>query len=481
MPGFKNILTALTKNKPAVPAKTNMLTKDDAAAMLNMSREALDAFEASYQKEILSQAPDTSNLFDINAKQAGEIHTAMTSGQITDAANAVIKNIINELLEQTQIMEYDGENLNIKQFDAKTPVPKTSLDDVKNLPAEIQPQLTGIYAKRDIDESTAMTLLYNYKRWKEAKSPDDKKIWYHMFRQGLDILDLDPITYEILSTNPTSIGNWFPGLVHAVQNQDFFKIPKTKIMKVPLTLLQLTRQDYGALTPSTIKILNEFCFKAFELDETQDYFIKTGTYSSKFDFRNAHVQGAKEVRELGQYLLFIHFQALQMASPLSKPCIYGVSTTNEWVVREYIQNSQNLPEIYKGLPLRTEYRIFVDFNDNTIIGTNPYWDPDVMLQRFGHEPDADSPHQVHDYIIYKSQAGRLMDEYNANIENIKAKLQPMLIDFGLTGQWSVDIMQDGNDFYIIDMATAETSALNNCIPRNLLKHREENWMPKLDK
>ena len=43
--------------------------------------------------------------------------------------------------------------------------------------------------------------------------------------------------------------------------------------------------------------------------EDKEYFIKTGTYSSKFDFRNARVSGPKEVRELGEYLLFIHFHA----------------------------------------------------------------------------------------------------------------------------------------------------------------------------
>ena len=64
------------------------------------------------------------------------------------------------------------------------------------------------------------------------------------------------------------------------------------------------------LTPATLRIVDEFCYKAFELDPQKEYFIKTGTYSSKFDFRNAHVVGEREVNELGEYLLFIHYQAL---------------------------------------------------------------------------------------------------------------------------------------------------------------------------
>ena len=49
-----------------------------------------------------------------------------------------------------------------------------------------------------------------------------------------------------------------------------------------------------------------------------------------------------------------------MAGPLSFPCIYGVSTTNEWVVREFIPDKEGNPCIYHGLPLHTEYRVFVD-------------------------------------------------------------------------------------------------------------------------
>ena len=57
-------------------------------------------------------------------------------------------------------------------------------------------------------------------------------------------------------------------------------------------------------TRATLDIVDEFCRQVFSLDETKEYFIKNGVYSSKYDFRNAHVKGAKEVRELGEYLLF---------------------------------------------------------------------------------------------------------------------------------------------------------------------------------
>lgn len=38
-------------------------------------------------------------------------------------------------------------------------------------------------------------------------------------------------------------------------------------------------------------------------------------------------------------------------------------------------------------------------------------------------------------------------------------------------------MQNGDDFYIIDMALTATSALNECVPAGLLKQLKENWLP----
>ena len=302
---------------------------------------------------------------------------------------------------------------------------------------------------------------------------------YHMFRQGLDILDLDPITYEIIGMNRNSIGYWFPTLKKASEKQNFFQIPATKIVKVPLPLLQLTRCDYMSLTPTTIDIVNRWAYEAFELDENKTYFIKTGTYSSKYDFRNAKVTTPKEVRELGSYLLFIHFQALMMASTLASTCFYGVSTTNEWCVREYIEDKENNPCIYHGMPLHTEYRVFIDCDTDEVLGISSYWRPDIMKQRFSQGSDADTADMKHDYIIYQMHEEILMSRYNENKEIVVNKVKKILPDINLTGQWSLDIMQNGNDFWLIDMATADRSALNDCVPKGKLKAASENWIPNL--
>lgn len=468
-----NLSNIFNKNREAAA-----MAKAELAAFLKITPEALKAFENAYAMYSINTNKDGNDQFYMNAKQATALnHNRMDENAAFDAD--LEDRIVKELLCRTVIYSYDGikaEVINFSEMEDEKPV---TASEILNLPAECRPQLSGNLVQKDINEDSASILLMQYKNYLEEKSPEKKQYWYSLFRQGLDILDLDPVTYEILGMNLNSIGNWFPPLVDAVKKQDFFLLPKTKIMKVPLSLLQQTRMDYTLLTPATLRIVDHFCMQAFSLDEEQEYFIKTGTYSSKFDFRNTHIKGAKEVRELGEYLLFIQFQAQQMAGPLNNPCIYGMSTTNEWVVREFIQDKENNPCIYEGMPLHTEYRVFVDFDTDEILGINPYWDPDIMKQRFGHERDADSPHQIHDYVIYQMHEQMLMERYDKNKNLVLKKLAEMVPMLELSGQWSVDVMQNGEDFYIIDMALACNSAMNHCVPKEKLKQVEENWIPQL--
>ena len=58
-------------------------------------------------------------------------------------------------------------------------------------------------------------------------------------------------------------------------------------------------------------------------------------------------------------------------------------------------------------------------------------------------------------------------------------MQQIVHDTDLPGQWSIDVMQNGDDFYIIDMATAYTSALADCVPAWKIRKQEEHWLPEL--
>jgi hypothetical protein len=97
-----------------------------------------------------------------------------------------------------------------------------------------------------------------------------------------------------------------------------------------------------------------------------------------------------------------------------------------------------------------------------------------MKKRFGEERDM---HDVHDYVVYEKHKKTLMNRYNYHVDNVKEHVRTMLKDLNLSGQWSIDIMQNGDDFWIIDMALAKDSALVDCMSKNLLRPVEENWLP----
>lgn len=427
------------------------LSKEEIAGFLKTDSETLQRFEDSYRNHVLKDDTLSDNFFEVNAKQITKERKKYFLSDITFERkdyDAIIQRIVSELLEQAIVYSWDGKKDCIETFNVlPDDYQDVTLEDLQEIPEAYRPDLTGTLYKKDIAEDASSMLLYEYKMCLESTNPKVKQQFYNMFRQGLDILDLDPITYKIIDRNQNSMGYWLPALTGAVKKQEFFKIPATKILKVPLSLLQLTRREYTALTPATMRIVDEFCYKVFGLEADKEYFIKTGTFSSKFDFRNAHVMGEKEVNELGEYLLFIHYQALCHAhydlSGRNQPILYGMSTTTEWVVREYIQPPAGTLEIYYGLPLRPEYRVFVDFDTDEILGISPYWEPNVMKKRFGHAEDSGNPDKVHDYIIYCAREEELMKQYMENKDTVMQKLKGLLPQINLTGQWSIDIMQNG--------------------------------------
>lgn len=466
---FDKIMKAIAgKHKSGNPTLSN----EELAAFLNTTEGALEAFENAYNKA-QEEAGPSDNFFEMSKNEVDA-----TSIPDAPVAEDIVAKIVDELLNQAEIWSYDRPKdtaaVNMGLLPSNDITALVTQEDINKLPEECRPQLTGSLAKIDIKEPSAPVIFWYLKKFMETGD----KNYYHRFRQGLDILDLDPVTYEALGCNRNSMGNWLPQLVTANTGHDFFKIPSTKVMKVPMTLLQLTRQPYEGLTSTTKAILNDFVFKAFDLDENKDYFIKTGTHSSKFDFRNARVHDAKEVHELGEYLLFIHYQALQMASPLATPSVYGVSTTNEWVVREFIEDKEKNPAIYHGMPLHTEFRVFVDCDSDEVLSVENYWKPEVMMPRFA-EGRGNGIDDKHDAITYAMNVEKLCARYEDNKKAVCEHIAEILPGLNLSGQWSIDVMMNGDDFWLIDMAVAEESAYYESVPADKRIKSKENWIPQL--
>lgn len=400
------------------------------------------------------------NLFQQNAAKVIDKSDKFVS--LSKSAESLVEQLVEELVSQTVIWDSTkGEVL-------PSPKPVRYLADAKALLSlhEQGVQFSGYMCKTDIPESSSKALLSQYNSYVKTGN----KLFYDLFRQGLDILDLDPFVYELLNHDPNTLSNWLFAIKEVVDKTQFFKIPKTRIIKVPLALLQSTRvYDFRELSPLSLEVINRFAMKVFDLDLEQDYFIKTGTFSSKFDFRNAKVTKGQEVSELGSYLWFIQHQANQFASPLNNKSVYGVSSNNEWVVREFIDDVEGNPTIYNGLPLHTEYRVFVDFDIEEIIGISPYWEPSVMKEHFLDLGSLNDVQKQHDYINYINHEETLMKRYEENKDLVVSEVSKLLKDCKLKGQWSIDIMQNGFDFWLIDMARASDSALSECVLKEKLK------------
>ena len=427
---------------------------DELAAFLGTNPAALKAFESKYLGDCL---PEPTRTVD---------HASI---EITDEKlNALCNNIVNNLLSDAKVQ---NATFNLSIPDKKVDIDRKTL---MALPEELRPMCTDRLMIRDVKVNNYETLFWYYKKCVESGNEE----FFMRFKQGLSILDLDPICYETLSLNMNSMGYWFPKIHDMNETTKAFKIPNTTIMKVPMPILQLSRLEYSLINPVTKKIVNDFVHRAFLLEDDKTYFIKTGTFSNKFDFRNCKVSGS-EVKELGEYLLYDSYCASQMASPLNIPSIVGPALTNEWVVREFIEDPNDNPTIYKGLPLRTEFRVFVDFDTNKVLSVVNYWDEKTMLNRFEERRDN---HDVHDLITFKANLSRLNARFEKYKDIVKEKTMTLLesnSEDRLTGQWSMDVMLSGEDFYIIDMALAEESYYYQSIPLEERRVSKQNWIPKL--
>ena len=431
---------------------------DTLALLIKNNSVRQSAFESAYEK--VEKNLGSLSLSQQNAQK--QIEKSDKLVDLTLETEELVEKIVEELVSQTIIWASEVNDL----VALPSPIQHYGKELAPKLEKELGAQFTGYLAKQDVPEPSGKTLLTLYKRYLETGNMH----FYHMFRQGLDILDIDEVLYCLLHLDPNAMSNWLLPIKRVVDKTKFFKIPKTRIIKVPLTLLQSTRvYEFQDLNPLSLEIINRFAQRVFDLDLEKDYFIKTGTFSSKFDFRNAKVTKGQEVLELGSYLWYIQHQANQMASPLNNKVMYGVSSNNEWVVREFIDDVEGNPTIYNGLPLHTEYRVFVDFDTEEVIGISPYWHPQVMKENFLDIGVSALIQKNHDYINYINHEETLMKRYEDNKDLVVSEVSKLLKDCTLKGQWSIDIMQNGSDFWLIDMARASESALSECVPKEKLK------------
>lgn len=264
----------------------------------------------------------------------------------------------------------------------------------------------------------------------------------------LSVSDLTDKLYDRFSQNPNSLYNWYPAVQHALQKSSTeLKSPDTKAMRLPIELAQFIRFEYQETSLADKELFNRFIFDQFELEDDKTYFIKTGTFSSKFQFANAK---CSEPREMGEYFQVINNFAMEV----------GAGQTVDLVVREYIEDVEDNPTIYNGMPLRTEFRVFVNCDTDKVLGVVPYWHP-IVMKRALKAGLADSIQA--DYQTYLAHEDKLTDEFNEHLSRVRKEINAILPNLNLSGSYSIDVMKNGDDLYVIDLALMSESALTELL------------------
>ena len=177
-----------------------------------------------------------------------------------------------------------------------------------------------------------------------------------------------------------------------------------------------------------------------EMELTGHIFVKNARFSNKFQAKgNCNLYG---LDGLAQAIVNINQGAMMCEAD-------GI---DEIVVRQFIESDRrNTPCIYEGLPLRSEFRVFYDFDKDRPVFTANYWDFDYVFPHL---------YEATDRIIFEHEKERLEEAFRGNRERVQAVVNTAMENVsGLTGQWSVDILMDerGN-LWLMYFAIAQWSA-----------------------
>lgn len=243
--------------------------------------------------------------------------------------------------------------------------------------------------------------------------------------------------YNNSKINLENMSYWFPKISKAnINGYSSLKLPLTKIIQLDFENWNWLRTDN--YTEEAVYSFNNYLLKELgDFYKDEPLFMKTGIFSNKFDFKCTFIDNPSTI---GRKFLDMFYTSM----------VYGADNTAEVVFRTLIKDIDNKPTIYNGMPLKTEYRVFYDFDVKDSVGVSNYWHPDLMeINLKGLDKE-----------IYLKEKDNLVSEY----ESHKLSVVNEVIVFmesceGLTGKWSIDVMKNGDDYWLIDMARMNRSGL----------------------
>jgi len=260
---------------------------------------------------------------------------------------------------------------------------------------------------------------------------------------------MEKIGVEDICSNPrewyendiNNISYWFPKIENCG-----IDVPRTKIIQVPNDVLQAFFMDHHDKDKEKIlSFVEEQIMPVLTDMNLFFFFMKIGTFSNKFDFRGS-CKCRAEKYEIMEQLSNIAYTSET----------FGAQGLSEIAIREFISDwyyiEKNIPCIYNGMPLRPEFRVFYDFDEHKVLYSVNYWDWDYCHKRISDN--------ITDKIIYEYYYDTINQFFIDNKDKVEKMVATCMKGVNLKERWSIDIMWDeqSKTYYLIDMATAQTSA-----------------------
>lgn len=259
----------------------------------------------------------------------------------------------------------------------------------------------------------------------------------------------EEVAFERAKNDINNMSYWLPKVLHCG-----IKNPKTTI--IPLTLSQFEWFVSDNYSEEAIAEMGAYLKGIIEeyFDTSKPLFLKTGRFSNKFDFESCKLTDAEKV---GEKFLEIFYASM----------VCGAGNNSELVVREFIGSKEEIPTIYNGMALNTEFRAFYDFNQKKCLGVFNYWDTETMMNGLARNVEfAYDKNAIEQALIelesFKNYAPVLEKQFEDNKDNVKDLVEKHLVNVaGLEGIWSIDLMLVDGEYYLIDMAVGEQSYYYN--------------------
>lgn len=217
--------------------------------------------------------------------------------------------------------------------------------------------------------------------------------------------------------NPNKLSFWFPKVKDCG-----IAVPRTTVIPVPDEVVEAMFMEKPGDRERIETFVDKSVMPAVEaLDGLP--FLKNGCFSDKFRFRYC-APADKDPKTIADCFLNINYDAL----------VLGTWGYTEFVVRERIPSPMGISDIYGGMPLNTEFRVFYDFDRKKLLYTANYWDWDYCHESICGRCENDDKN-------YRYRYPELLREYKKRLPDVEKTVSECLPKVeGLSGIWSVDLL-----------------------------------------